>query len=93
MTMVWRRKIVTNPTDKTSNIECRILCFAAEHNLPATTVSAFIPLMKEASSDPVALNNVKLTPTSVRYKLVDGLADDFTDVVSQNMCTISTQLM
>ena len=43
--------------------------------------------MKEATSDPVALNNVKLTTTSVRYKLVDGLADDFTDTVSQNMCT------
>ena len=54
MTMVWRGKIVTNPTDKTSNIECRILCFAAKHDLPATTVRAFIPLMKEASSDPVA---------------------------------------
>ena len=78
---------VTNLTDRTSSIECRLLCFAAEHNLPATTISALIPIMQEASSDPVALSNVKLSTYSFRSKLVDGVTDDFTDILSQNMRT------
>jgi len=78
---------VTNLTDRTSSIECRLPCFAAEHNLSATTISALIPMMQEVSSDPVALSNVKLSTYSFRGKLVDGVADDFTDILSQNMRT------
>ena len=63
--------------DRTTSLECLILAWAAQSNLPWTRIPSLVTLIKNASIDIHALNKLQLSASSAKRKLVDGLAKEF----------------
>ena len=67
--------------ERVSCLEAQVLAFASSHALSHETTADLVELLKEATKDPDAVHGLQLSSTSIKRKLVHGMASGFTDTL------------